>query len=80
MKCSAVTTLLKGLCMLMCLSLIVQYNFHCCIKASAFALTLVNVSGGVSFILPVNGAAGAADAVAACCCCCWCAITIGNSG
>ena len=51
-------------------------------KASAFTLTPVNVSGGVPFILPVNGAAGAAGAAAACCCycCCWCAIAIGNSG
>ena len=51
-------------------------------KASAFALTLMNVSRGVPFILLVNGAAGAAGAAAACCCCCycWCAIMIGNSG
>ena len=66
--------------MLTCSLLIVWYNFHCCMKASAFALTLVNVSRGVPFILPVNGAAGAAGAAAACCCCCWCAIITGNSG
>ena len=82
LKCNAVTTLLKGLCMLTCSSLIIRYNFHCCMKASAFALTPVNVSRGVLFILPVNEAVGAAGATAACCCCCccWCAIMIGNSG